>query len=107
MDIFGTLSQIPLQQLRDEFGTRIHLNMFPFSNIARPTTGIQRTSIWGFTYAIVIVLSQINYHSNETFDIFCLLYEHVLFYKDLMLSSFFFCLRFKNLYILEINKSKH
>jgi len=47
LDIFGTLAQIPLQQLRDEFGTRIHLNMFPFSNIARPTTGIQCTSIWG------------------------------------------------------------
>ncbi|CAF3929696.1 unnamed protein product [Adineta steineri] len=47
LDIFGTLGQIQLQQLHNEFGTRIHLNSFPFSNIARPTTGIQRTSIWG------------------------------------------------------------
>ncbi|CAF0761355.1 unnamed protein product [Rotaria sordida] len=47
LDMFGTLTQMPLQQLHNEFGARIHLNMFPFSNIARPTTGIQRTSIWG------------------------------------------------------------
>jgi F-box and leucine-rich repeat protein 1 (S-phase kinase-associated protein 2) len=47
LDIFGTLAQIPLQHLRQEFHARIHLNMFPFTNIARPTTGIQRTSIWG------------------------------------------------------------
>jgi hypothetical protein len=46
LDIFGTLAQIPLQQLRAELNTRIHLNIFPFSNIARPTIGIQRTSIW-------------------------------------------------------------
>lgn len=47
MNIFGTLPAILLQQLRDEFHARIHLNLFPFSNIARPTTGTQRTSIWG------------------------------------------------------------
>jgi F-box and leucine-rich repeat protein 1 (S-phase kinase-associated protein 2) len=47
LDVFGTLPQLPLQQLRNECHARIHLNMFPFSNIARPTTGIQRTSIWG------------------------------------------------------------
>jgi len=47
LDIFGTLPQILLQQIHDEFYSRIHLNSFPFSNIARPTTGIQRTSIWG------------------------------------------------------------
>ena len=47
LDIFGTLATFPLQQLRDEFGTRIHLNMCPFSSVARPTTGIQRTSVWG------------------------------------------------------------
>ncbi|CAF4176618.1 unnamed protein product, partial [Rotaria magnacalcarata] len=47
LDIFGTLAQLPLQQLRNELGTRIQLNMFPLSNIARPTTGIQRTSLWG------------------------------------------------------------
>ncbi|CAF2098539.1 unnamed protein product [Rotaria magnacalcarata] len=47
LDIFGTLAQLPLQQLRNELGTRIQLNMFPLSNIARPTTGTQRTSLWG------------------------------------------------------------
>jgi len=47
LNIFGTLSELALEQLRNEFQPRIHLNMFPFSNIARPTTGIQRTSIWG------------------------------------------------------------
>ena len=47
LDIFGTLAQIPLQQIRDEFQGRIHLNLSLFSTIARPTTGIQRTSIWG------------------------------------------------------------
>lgn len=47
LDIFGTLSPILLQDIRKEFHGRIHLNLFPFSSIARPTTGIQRTSIWG------------------------------------------------------------
>ena len=47
LDIFGTLAAFPLQQLRDDFGTRVHLNMCPFSTVARPTTGIQRTSVWG------------------------------------------------------------
>ncbi|CAF3968993.1 unnamed protein product [Rotaria sp. Silwood2] len=53
LDIFGTLAQMSLQQLRNEFGIRIHLNMFPFSTIARPTTGIQRTSIWGLRTRLI------------------------------------------------------
>lgn len=47
LDIFGTLPQISLQDIREEFHGRIHLNLMLFSTIARPTTGIQRTSIWG------------------------------------------------------------
>ncbi|CAF3396002.1 unnamed protein product [Rotaria sp. Silwood1] len=54
LDIFGTLAQISLQQLYNEFGTRIRLNMCLFSNIARPTTGIQRTSIWGLRTRLII-----------------------------------------------------
>lgn len=48
LDLFGTLAAFPMQQLRDEFGTRIRLNVCPISTIARPTIGNQRTSIWGF-----------------------------------------------------------
>ncbi|XP_069128051.1 S-phase kinase-associated protein 2-like [Argopecten irradians] len=46
VDVFGMLREGALQQLREAM-FRIEINKFPFSSIARPTTGIRRTSIWG------------------------------------------------------------
>ncbi|XP_064605504.1 S-phase kinase-associated protein 2-like [Liolophura sinensis] len=46
VDMFGMLREAPLQQLRESM-PRIEINKFPFSSIARPTTGIRRTSLWG------------------------------------------------------------
>ena len=46
VDVFGMLREGPLEQLKENM-PNIDINNFPFSSIARPTTGIRRTSIWG------------------------------------------------------------
>ena len=46
LDVFGMLKESALYQLRAAMPS-IEINKFPFSSIARPTTGIRRTSIWG------------------------------------------------------------
>lgn len=46
VEVFGILREGPLTVLKTNM-PRIEVNQFPFSNIARPTTGIHRTSIWG------------------------------------------------------------
>ena len=46
VDVFGMLKESALNQLRASMAN-IEINKFPFSSIARPTTGIRRTSIWG------------------------------------------------------------
>ena len=46
IDVFGMLREGALNELMDSM-PNIDINNFPFSNIARPTTGIRRTSIWG------------------------------------------------------------
>ena len=46
LDVFGMLRDTAVQQLRESL-PNIEINKFPFSSIARPTTGIRRTSVWG------------------------------------------------------------
>ncbi|KAL5022701.1 hypothetical protein ScPMuIL_001856 [Solemya velum] len=46
VDVFGMLREGSLQQLKESM-RNIEINKFPFSSIARPTTGVRRTSIWG------------------------------------------------------------
>jgi F-box and leucine-rich repeat protein 1 (S-phase kinase-associated protein 2) len=46
LDMYGVLYEAPLQTLRANL-TKIDINKSPFSTIARPTTGIRRTSVWG------------------------------------------------------------
>ncbi|XP_052102634.1 S-phase kinase-associated protein 2-like [Mytilus californianus] len=45
VDVFGMLRNQALQQLRQAIS--VDVNKYPFSSIARPTTGVRRTSIWG------------------------------------------------------------
>lgn len=45
VDVFGMLRNTALQQLRQAIS--VDVNKYPFSSIARPTTGVRRTSIWG------------------------------------------------------------
>ncbi|KAK7508241.1 hypothetical protein BaRGS_00000480 [Batillaria attramentaria] len=46
LDVFGMLAEMPLQHLCSQL-PRVQINKFPFSSVARPTTGNRRTSIWG------------------------------------------------------------
>lgn len=46
LDVFGMLKETALVWLREAL-TGIEVNKFPFSSIARPTTGPRRSSIWG------------------------------------------------------------
>jgi len=46
VDVFGMLREGPLEVLKANL-PRIEVNAFHFSDVARPTTGIRRTSIWG------------------------------------------------------------
>ncbi|XP_067677623.1 S-phase kinase-associated protein 2-like [Haliotis asinina] len=46
LDLFGMFREDALQVVRRSM-RHIEINKFPFSSIARPTTGIRRTSIWG------------------------------------------------------------
>ncbi|KAJ8306639.1 hypothetical protein KUTeg_017184 [Tegillarca granosa] len=46
VDLFGMFREGALKELRESM-PHLEVNKFPFSNIARPTTGIRRTSIWG------------------------------------------------------------
>lgn len=46
LEIFRTLTEDSLAQLR-QYLPGIKINTEPLSTIARPTTGIRRTSIWG------------------------------------------------------------
>ena len=46
LDVFGMLKESALVQLHEAL-PNIEINKFPFSSIARPTTGVRRTSIWG------------------------------------------------------------
>lgn len=46
VDCFGMLGDNPLQELKEKL-QGVQVNSFPFSSIARPTTGLRRTSIWG------------------------------------------------------------
>ncbi|OWF38166.1 S-phase kinase-associated protein 2-like [Mizuhopecten yessoensis] len=54
VDVFGMLREGALQQLREAM-FRIEINKFPFSSIARPTTGIRRTSIWGLRVRDIVI----------------------------------------------------
>ncbi|XP_045158401.2 S-phase kinase-associated protein 2-like isoform X2 [Mercenaria mercenaria] len=46
VEVFGILRENPLKVLKSNL-PRTEVNSYPFSSIARPTTGIHRTSIWG------------------------------------------------------------
>ena len=46
LDVFGMLKEMALLHLKQTM-PNIEINKFPFSSIARPTTGIRRTSVWG------------------------------------------------------------
>ncbi|KAK3577927.1 hypothetical protein CHS0354_034565 [Potamilus streckersoni] len=46
VEMFGMLKDTALRQLRETM-RGVDINKFPFSCVARPTTGIRRTSIWG------------------------------------------------------------
>lgn len=46
VDVFGLLKDSADKQLREILGN-IEINKYPFSSIARPTTGTRRTSLWG------------------------------------------------------------
>lgn len=46
VDVFGMLKDEPLKLLRGKLSP-IQINKYPLSSIARPTTGVRRTSIWG------------------------------------------------------------
>ncbi|KAK3091081.1 hypothetical protein FSP39_016993 [Pinctada imbricata] len=46
LDVFGLLQEEPFQTLKEALKP-IKINQFPFSSIARPTTGIRRSSLWG------------------------------------------------------------
>ena len=46
LDVFGVLTPHAVEHLR-ELLPGIAVNQFPFSSIARPTTGTRRTSLWG------------------------------------------------------------
>ncbi|XP_052774430.1 S-phase kinase-associated protein 2-like [Mya arenaria] len=46
VNVFGMLREGPLEVLKVNM-PRVEVNTFHFSDVARPTTGIRRTSIWG------------------------------------------------------------
>ncbi|XP_064112761.1 S-phase kinase-associated protein 2-like [Macrobrachium nipponense] len=46
LDIYGILNESAIATLRQSL-SRIHVNKYLFSSVARPTVGIRRTSIWG------------------------------------------------------------
>lgn len=46
VNVFGMLREGPLEVLKANM-PRIEVNCYYFSDIARPTTGHRRTSIWG------------------------------------------------------------
>ena len=46
-DVFSMLKEAALAWLRETLAGVAHINQYPFSSIARPTTGVRRTSIWG------------------------------------------------------------
>ncbi|XP_022317982.2 S-phase kinase-associated protein 2-like [Crassostrea virginica] len=46
LEVFGMFRDGTMEQLKQEMED-IELNRFPFSSIARPTTGIRMTSLWG------------------------------------------------------------
>ncbi|XP_050402090.2 S-phase kinase-associated protein 2 [Patella vulgata] len=46
LEVYGMLREVYLTHLQDTM-PRIEINKFPFSSVARPTTGVRRTSIWG------------------------------------------------------------
>jgi len=46
VNVFGMLREGPLEVLKTNM-PRVDVNSFYFSEVARPTTGHRRTSIWG------------------------------------------------------------
>ncbi|XP_062617996.1 S-phase kinase-associated protein 2-like [Saccostrea cucullata] len=46
VEVFGMFRDGTMEHLKHEMGN-LELNRYPFSNIARPTTGIRMTSLWG------------------------------------------------------------
>ncbi|XP_077982042.1 S-phase kinase-associated protein 2-like [Glandiceps talaboti] len=46
LNIFGLLHEDGLQMLKTSM-PQVEINKYPFSSIARPTTGLRRSSIWG------------------------------------------------------------
>ena len=47
-DIFSHLQPHVIDDFKDLFKSRnVRINQHPFSKIARPTTGSQRSSVWG------------------------------------------------------------
>ncbi|XP_013406968.1 S-phase kinase-associated protein 2 isoform X2 [Lingula anatina] len=46
LDVFGMMKESSLENLRESM-SQIEINKYHFSSIARPTTGIRRTSVWG------------------------------------------------------------
>ncbi|ESO92396.1 hypothetical protein LOTGIDRAFT_162707 [Lottia gigantea] len=46
LEVFGMLREVYLTHLQESMPS-IEINSYPFSSVARPTTGVRRTSIWG------------------------------------------------------------
>lgn len=47
LNIYGTLTEESIVALRARLPVGTQLNSTLFSTVARPTTGMRRTSIWG------------------------------------------------------------
>lgn len=43
----GHIDTAELKIVQEELGTKVHINKFKFSSVARPTVGPRRSSIWG------------------------------------------------------------
>lgn len=46
VEVFGMFRDGTMEQLKQEM-VNVELNRYPFSSVARPTTGIRMTSLWG------------------------------------------------------------
>lgn len=46
VEVFGMFRDGTMEQLKHEM-RNVELNRYPFSSVARPTTGIRMTSLWG------------------------------------------------------------
>lgn len=45
----GYIDQQELKVVQEALGSKVHINKFKFSSVARPTVGPKRSSIWGLS----------------------------------------------------------